>query len=115
MAEKKHCQPCNKDISITNWSKHLLTKVHSKNVSLRQNENLSITDPEIGADLLAQPPKTNYTIPDDLIYKIGNIQNVIILQTFKKATFTARVNFQTKNIEKYLPTLTDIIQQIVLL
>jgi RNA polymerase subunit RPABC4/transcription elongation factor Spt4 len=28
MENKKHCDICNKDVSSTNWSKHLKTKTH---------------------------------------------------------------------------------------
>ena len=62
-AEKKHCRPCNKEISITNWSKHLLTKVHSKNVELLENSNsTTLTDVNTGANMSTQTSKPSQTI-----------------------------------------------------
>ena len=51
-----------KDISISNWSKHLKTKIHEKNV--KQFENPTTLKDTV---LLTQSPSPKQTISDDLI------------------------------------------------
>jgi hypothetical protein len=41
MKNKKHCNICNKDVSSTNWSKHLKTKIH-KNLLVTQKNCINI-------------------------------------------------------------------------
>ncbi len=49
MENKKHCNICNKDVSSTNWSKHLKTKIH-KNLLIPQKNciicNVDVLEPE---------------------------------------------------------------------
>jgi hypothetical protein len=40
MENKKHCNICNKDVSSTNWSKHLKTKIHMNLLIPQKNWNI---------------------------------------------------------------------------
>ena len=112
MAEKKYCEFCKKEISVSNWSKHLKANIHEKNVKKFLNPT-TITETETTESLLTQSPSPKQTIiPDYLIEKIGKVPNVIVTQKFKKATLMVRINLETKNVERYFSTLSDIIHQI---
>ena len=111
MVEKKYCEYCKKDISTSNWSKHLTAKIHEKNVKQFENPT-TLTETETNESLLTQSPSPKHTISDDIIDRIEKVPNVIVTQKFKKVTLKARINLEAKNIERYYLTLSDIIHQI---
>ncbi len=49
MENKRHCNICNKDVSSTNWSKHLKTKRH---LDVEQVQREVIPDVNVGNDLM---------------------------------------------------------------
>jgi hypothetical protein len=65
MANKKHCNICNKDVS-TNWSKYLKTKIHMNLQVPQKNCNLCnvvVPEPEWIQHLKSSTHKKNAQLP----------------------------------------------------
>ena len=87
----RHCEICDKDISATNWSKHVKTRVHQSHITAR-------------APPVAQTPEPQGYITQ-LRALLDPLEDAVLTQTFpsgnRAGTISVRIDREMRTLQDY--------------